>query len=52
LIEVDRSSISSLVRLGFIEPDRARDLAAILAALNGVGLTPSNLLQRLSALQA
>jgi hypothetical protein len=41
VVEVERSTVRWLIKLGFIEPDRTRDLAAILAALKRVGLAPS-----------
>ena len=41
VVEVERSTVRWLVKLSFLEPDRTRDLAAILAALNRVGLAPS-----------
>jgi hypothetical protein len=39
-VEVEHSTIAWLVRLGLIPPNETQNLAAILAALNHVGLTP------------
>ena len=40
-VEVEHSTVTSLVKLGFIPPHQARDLGTILAALNRVGVKPS-----------
>lgn len=40
-VEVEHSTIAWLVRLGLIPPNETRDLAAILVAMNRIGLTPS-----------
>src|SRR5689334_15036267 len=40
-VEREHSTIAWLVRLGLIPPNETQNLAAILAALNRIGLTPS-----------
>jgi hypothetical protein len=40
-VEVEHSTIAWLVRLGLIPPNETRGLAAILVAMNRIGLTPS-----------
>jgi hypothetical protein len=41
LVEVERGTVASLVKLGFIRPEQRDDLGAILVALKRVGQPPT-----------